>query len=326
MSWIPASCALCGARAATKLFAIPSEAAPGGETHVVRCMTCGLRRLDPRPDAEAINDFYGSDYYTLEGRTRSPLKQALWDRLRDLSGRDGAPGLGGQVVSALAAPVARRVFDVNVVVGDPPPRVLDVGCGFGDLLIYLHQRGCDVLGVDFDPGAAAIGAEHDVPIAVGDLCDLELEPSSFDVVVMSHSLEHLADPLGALRRVAQLLRPGGTLHVAVPNGAAPGLDVQQSDWGALCYPVHFWYFDPFTLGSLLARAGFAVTWAASADIVHHHVVFWRRRIRAAPAPGGRELVSAVARRLRTPLSGDVLRVVARRAVSDRPPSAEGDLG
>jgi SAM-dependent methyltransferase len=147
---------------------------------------------------------------------------------------------------------------------------------------------------------------------------LDIEPEGFDVAVMSHSLEHLEDPLGALCRIGELMRPDGSLHVAVPNGAAPGLEIQRQEWGALCYPVHLWYFDPITLSSLLARAGFVVAWSNSADIVAHHVAFWRRRLVADPVPAARELVTALSRRARTPLSGDVLRVVARRAAVPLP--------
>ncbi|MDQ6910194.1 MAG: class I SAM-dependent methyltransferase, partial [Actinomycetota bacterium] len=124
-----------------------------------------------------------------------------------------------------------------------------------------------------------------------------------------------------LRRVFSLLRPGGSLHIAVPNGAAPGLEIQREKWGALCYPMHFWYFDAPTLASLLTKAGFAVTWSSSADIVGHHVAFWGRRLRVDPLPAAREMVTAVTRRLRTPLRGDVLRVVAQRPPGSLDPSA-----
>lgn len=311
MTWVDAACALCGEGATTLLFAFADGAAPGGTARIVRCRRCGLRRLDPRPDAVAIKEHYGEGYYTSEGRTRSRLKQQVWDRLRDLSSAPPAPGVLG-VMAALAAPVSRRVFDVNIDIGDHPPRVIDVGCGFGDLLVYLRQRDCDVLGIESDPAAAEVGAAMGVPILVGELADVDLEPSSFDVAVMSHSLEHLEDPLGALTRLASLLRPSGSLHLAVPNGAAPGLAVHREAWGALCYPVHFWYFDPHTLSSLLAKAGFVVVWSSSADIVPHHVAFWRQRIGEEPAAGLRELGGTISRRLRTPLSGDVLRVVARK--------------
>lgn len=319
MTWVDAACALCGDGATTLLFAFSDAAAPGGTAKIVRCRRCGLRRLDPRPDAIAIKEHYGEGYYTSEGRTRSRLKQQVWDRLRDLSSAPPSPGILG-VPAALAAPMSRRVFDVNIPIGVQPPRVIDVGCGFGDLLIYLRQRGCDVLGIESDPAAARVGAAVGVPIHTGELADLDLEPASFDVAVMSHSLEHLEDPVEALTRLASLLRPSGALHLAVPNGAAPGLALHREAWGALCYPVHFWYFDPYTLSSLLAKAGFVVVWSSSTDIVPHHVAFWRERIREEPSAGLRELGGAISRRLRTPLTGDVLRVVARKQPEPAPAS------
>lgn len=311
MTWMQACCALCGGRDASLIFGFPDSTAPGGTAKIVRCLRCGLRRLDPRPDSSSIKEHYGEGYYTLQGRTRGRLKQAVWDRLRDASAHEPPGGVGPEFVAMVGGPVGRRVFDINVGIGEPPPRVLDVGCGFGDLLLYLQQRGCDVLGVESDPGAAAVGSELGVPIRTEPLGELDLAPASFDVVVMSHSLEHLDDPLTALTEVARVLRPGGTLHLAVPNGAAPGLEQQKEEWGALCYPVHFWYFDPHTLSSLLARAGFAVVWTSSADIFGHHIAFWRRRVRQSPSSSLPALARAISHRVRTPLTGDVLRVIAR---------------
>src|SRR3712207_6258647 len=136
MTWIHVLCALCGTADADTLFALDEPSAPGGQAMVVRCQTCGLRRLDPRPDTSALAAYYGDGYYTLEGRTRSRLKQAVWDGLRDLSAVQVERGSAGQLAAAIASAMARRTFDVNVPFGEPRPRVLDVGCGFGDLLVY----------------------------------------------------------------------------------------------------------------------------------------------------------------------------------------------
>ena len=86
----------------------------------------------------------------------------------------------------------------------PPARVLDVGCGQGDLTTALAVDGYDVLGID--------------PVAPqGDrfrrirLEDLEPDEGPFDAVVASHSLHHIRDLGQALDRVVGLLRPGGAL-------------------------------------------------------------------------------------------------------------------
>lgn len=310
MGWIDSSCALCGARGAEAVFDVPDDAAPHGHATVVRCHHCGLRRLDPRPDAESVKDYYGRSYYTSRGRTRPAAKQLAWDMIRDLSRRSAHPTLRGHLVAGLASALARRIFDVNPPHLPASSRVIEIGSGFGDLLIYLQARGCDVLGVDIDPVASGMGRRYGVHIMTADVRQLHLERSSYDLAIMNHSLEHVDDPLAVLRCVAELLRPNGALHVAVPNGAAAAMEQQGHQWGALCYPVHFWYFDSFTLSSILAQAGLVVTWANSADILRNQARFWWRTLREKPTAVS-ELLVTMGQRLQIPLSGDVLRVVAR---------------
>lgn len=113
-------------------------------------------------------------------------------------------------------------------------RVLDLGCGFTDLPARIPSYvGCDrdpvLLGANRGSYPSARFVEWDV--AAGGPPP-ELAPGSFDAALMLALLEHLPAPAEALRRVAPLLRPGGTLVVTTPHplgrlpleaGAALGL-------------------------------------------------------------------------------------------------------
>jgi SAM-dependent methyltransferase len=311
-TWVDAQCGLCGESAGRTVLEIPHPDAPGGRTQVLECAACGLRRLTPRPGPAALGRYYEDDHTAFVGRVRSPAKQAVWDLLRDAWSRP--PGSRRAMLHPLLAPVADWAFDINVSLDRPALiRVVDAGSGFGDLLIYLKSRGAEVQGVDFDPRAVEKAAEYGVPVHLGDLRSAQLPSDSVDVGIMGHSLEHVPDPAAEIREFARILRPGGRLHIAVPNGHALGLELDGTDWMHLSFPLHFWFFDAATLTRLLEQNGFSLAGPPKTVDRLHYVGRWRHGLRDG---GIGEATRAFAQHLRGSLgakdSGDVLRVVATR--------------
>ncbi|HTW14349.1 MAG TPA: methyltransferase domain-containing protein [Nocardioides sp.] len=102
-----------------------------------------------------------------------------------------------------------------------PARVVDLGCGPGNLTALLAQRwpGATVSGVDASAEMIA-AARRDVPgidFAVGDLRDWRAEPGGVDVLVSNATLQWLPDHLEVLTRLVGEVRPGGWLAVQVPG-------------------------------------------------------------------------------------------------------------
>ncbi len=100
-------------------------------------------------------------------------------------------------------------------------RVIDVGCGDGRHIVEAARRDCFAVGLDYDAeelrrARERIGAHH-VDLVVGDATRLPFRDSVFDAVICTETLEHLPDDAGAVREIARLLRPGGTLLGAVPS-------------------------------------------------------------------------------------------------------------
>lgn len=312
--WVPSPCALCGNAPSRVLFTVPIDTAPEGRGLIVRCARCGLRRLDPRPTDERLSELYTDDYYSYAGRSRSALKQRVWDWLRDASSgvRDAPPP-----VRVFATAVARWRFDVNVPLAPGARlRVLDVGCGYGDLLLYFRDRGNDVVGIDLDERAAQAAARFGITVHPRPLADVALPEASIDVAIYQHSLEHLPDPDGALAETARVVAPGGEVHIALPNGDAAGLAYERERWGSLFCPGHFWFFDARTLQQLLERHGFTVTSVGTRTIWIDHWRLFRYTLsdtsvsRPRRARVALRAVRAAAGSLRRG-RGDVLRVVAR---------------
>ncbi|MEI8195262.1 MAG: class I SAM-dependent methyltransferase [Phycisphaerae bacterium] len=102
--------------------------------------------------------------------------------------------------------------------GTRKERILEVGCSGGPLLTELARRGYDQLaGIDISPDAVAAASERGHKrISVMDAAQLSFADASFDIVIASDILEHLADDAAALREWNRVLAPGGVLIVFVP--------------------------------------------------------------------------------------------------------------
>lgn len=313
-SWTDTHCAVCGGLDGASILDIPHADAPGGVSYVWRCGHCGLRRLRPRPESEVLGRYYAeaAGYNAFVGRRRGAWAQRLWDFLRDCRSRPFGASPGARWLAPIGGRIAEWAFDINVPIdGRRGVRVLEVGSGYGDILIYLKSRGCEVLGTDLSEAASRKGAEQGVEIRVGNLADLRLPAASFDAAILSHSLEHVPDPNVELAELARVLRPGGRIHLAVPNGNAVRLTLDGREWAHLSHPFHFWYFDPRTIQRILARHGFVPVSRPYTTTRHHALLSWRDELsKLGFVAATRRLFAFLRESSKRPGGGDVLRVVA----------------
>lgn len=135
-------------------------------------------------------------------------------------------------------------------------RLLELGCGNGDRLRALQQKGYRVEGQDVAPAAVSAAAGPGITVHHGELHNLGLEAASFDVIAMNHVLEHVPDPRPFLREVRQLLAPGGFLVSVQPNGASRAHRRFGPDWVGLDPPRHLHVYSPASLRMVLRDAGF----------------------------------------------------------------------
>jgi 2-polyprenyl-3-methyl-5-hydroxy-6-metoxy-1,4-benzoquinol methylase len=243
--WVPGweepACLLCEGRRRTLLIRAYDNAAPWDwhRFSVVRCLDCGLCFTSPRPTPELIGKFY-PDWY-------EPHEPP--DRGRRLPWR-------AQLATWCGWPLeARRALPWH-----GQGRLLDFGCGGGSFLERMRRQHWQVTGLDISSVAVErIRKELGLRALVGSLPHPELEPGSFDVITMWHSLEHVHEPLTVLREARQLLAPGGRLLVAAPNIESLPFRWFGPAWYGLDVPRHLTHFSPATLGAMLARAGFRVS-------------------------------------------------------------------
>ena len=97
-----------------------------------------------------------------------------------------------------------------------------------------------------------------MPVFVGDFLESPYPPGFFDVVVFWHVLEHVRDPVAALRKSRAILKPGGLLVVAVPNLESYQAGVPGRHWFHLDVPRHYHHFRLGVLRRILEENGFSV--------------------------------------------------------------------
>ncbi len=163
-------------------------------------------------------------------------------------------------------------------------RMLDVGCGPGQILGRLSEirPDLDLVGVDGDDECLR-RAKLRCPTATVIQDDLEkpasddLAAGGFNVIVSSHSLEHIADPVGALQRWRDLLADRGRLVVAVPNSLQPLLLARALARRPKANDGHYYIWDRPTFENFCRLAGFKVL-VSTKDYVPLTTVAIRRRI------------------------------------------------
>jgi 2-polyprenyl-3-methyl-5-hydroxy-6-metoxy-1,4-benzoquinol methylase len=101
-------------------------------------------------------------------------------------------------------------------------RVLEIGCGQGDTLVWLKdsQANCQWIGgVELFPESAKIAQQRLDWFCVGNIegMDLPIEKASLDLILCLDVLEHLVDPWNVVARLDALLKPGGAIVVSIPN-------------------------------------------------------------------------------------------------------------
>jgi SAM-dependent methyltransferase len=203
------------------------------------CRGCSLVYLSPRPTADSLPCIYPANYHAFNFSAEEfglSYKVRSWLETRRL--RDPCRGL-----SATA-------------------RILDVGCGDGFHLRLLRQLGpssWQLEGVDADARAVEAARASGLVVHPGDVQKVDLPLSSYDLVLLMMTIEHLADPLRTLQRIRELLRPGGRLTVITDNTATVDFKFfRRRHWGGYHFPRHWNLFDRKSLRALFERAGLEV--------------------------------------------------------------------
>ena len=208
------------------------------------CDTCGLSYTFPPPSDELLNKIYAGEYWirdsTVKNRGKLVLLVHKFNEIR---------------LVATVKPLLRRLT--------AGARILEVGCGAGQLAVYLKQTGYDVEVTDISQDILdEVSSLHGITGYCGNIEDISF-PHEYDAIIFNNVLEHLPDPVQTLQRAQQLLVPQGILFVEVPNIAGLQFKLFRTCWFPLQIPEHLFHFSCRSLQGVALMASLQRIWCST---------------------------------------------------------------
>jgi len=205
----------------------------------MRCNSCGLIYLNPRPVISEFKKIYPSNYHAYnfsESNFGFPYKvRARVETWRLLNDCRNLPGSA---------------------------RILDVGCGDGfhlSLLAKSGKKNWSLEGVDIDKDAVTAATLKGLKVYCGTIEELDLPVDSYDLVFMIMTIEHVERPDKTVCSIKGLLKKGGRLVIVTDNTNSIDFGFfKEHYWGGYHFPRHWNLFNRGSLKRLADKTGFEV--------------------------------------------------------------------
>ena len=221
------NCIICGQNR-TKIFTVNNG------FNLVRCLNDDLIYVNPQPDKDDYDRFYGSPDYFLRGEQELGYADYMADK--------EAIYKNGQVIIDAIKKFCKS------------GKLLDIGCAYGFSLDVARRSGFDVWGNDLNREAVRYASEtlNMTNARPGYLKDMDYENDFFDVAMMLGTIEHFQNPQDEVSEARRILKPGGILAAFTVD-----MDSMIGRW-TIRPPEHLYYFSAKTLRKLLEKNGFEV--------------------------------------------------------------------
>jgi SAM-dependent methyltransferase len=229
-------CPVCGSAAVSPVFSAKDHTVSGLSFEIWQCNDCTLRFTQGIPGQEEMPAFYQSEAYVSHSDTSKGWINRLYHLVRTWT-------------------LSSKRKLVSSVTGTRGGRLLDIGAGSGAFVAHMMRHGWQVEGLEPDPTARKTAAGlHALELdPVEKLFDLPAQ--SFDVITLWHVMEHVKDLHAYLERMKSVLRPGGSILIAVPNYTSLDASIYGRFWAAYDVPRHLYHFSPASISRLFEIHG-----------------------------------------------------------------------
>lgn len=226
-----------------------------GDFNIVQCLHCGLERTNPRPTADTIGIYYPNDYAPYQSHSLSiQEKNSFKKALRKLIG-----------------------FEFRVLPNTSGKRMLEIGCSSGNYMEEMRVLGWDVDGIEYSESAANIARTKGFNVQVSSLEKASPPKEKYDVITGWMVLEHLHEPILALKKASEWIKPNGYLVLSVPDAQSVSRSLFKQYSYDLQLPSHLFHYTPKTLETILNNAGWEIEqirWQKNANTLLKSIEYW----------------------------------------------------
>ena len=210
----------------------------GEEFQLYQNSEYGFLETVPKPSSEKLPEYYQSEDYISHTDSKRNLFEKVYHIVRKIS-------------------LKKKLNLINAFASEEKV-LLDIGCGTGDFLETAQQNKWQVSGIEPNEKARQI-ANKKTNQSVYDTEQLsKFGSKTFDVITLWHVLEHLPNLEDHIKTFKEILKPNGTLVIAVPNYNSFDAKYYKQFWAAYDVPRHLWHFNQASISKLVATESFQV--------------------------------------------------------------------
>lgn len=186
-----------------------------------------LLKTHPQPELQNLGKYYESEDYISHTDSKRSFFEKIYHIVKSYS-------------------LKKKVSLINSY-HPKKGSLLDVGAGTGDFLVTAKDQGWQTTGIEPNENAKKLAISKGISFQNS----IEsIEKEQFDVITMWHVLEHVPDVVHQIKELKRLLKPEGTIIIAVPNYKSFDAVYYKDFWAAYDVPRHLWHFSKESISKL----------------------------------------------------------------------------